>query len=355
MGSKERAIAAPDDPPPRVTPEIAAEAAAWVERLHSPGRTRDVELQCLAWQAESAAHRHAFERCTEIWMEVPSAARLAGYVPALRREPASGRQGSRRRRKVLAVTGFGVLVLASAIGARTMWPGSHEYRTAVGEARTVVLSDGTRMFLNTNTQVSVSFDRERRRVRVVRGEVAFDVAKDSSRPFVVRAAGSEVEALGTSFSVRLATSGRETGGLLSVTLIEGQVSLRPAAGDDRQVLAPAQAMVMRPGERVQLEKAAGSAAPTRQKIDHPRLDHVTAWKRNEVVFDRTTLRDAIAEMNRYSKVPITLASEEALGDRLIGGVYRTGDNPGFARAMAAVHGLALHERADHLELAPSPR
>lgn len=354
MGSKERAIAAPDDPPPKVTTKVADEASAWVARLHGPNRTRDMELQCLEWQARSAAHRHAFERCTEVWMEVPSAAHLAGYVPAPQREAADDRQGTKRRGKIFAVTAFGVLALASAIGIRTLWPASNEYRTAVGEARTVVLSDGTRMFVNTDTRVSVSFDRERRRVHVAGGEVAFDVAKDASRPFVVRVAGSEVVALGTSFSVRLEPSGPETGGLLSVTLIEGQVSLRPAIGDDRQAMAPAEVIVMRPGERVQLAKAAGTAAATRQQLDRPRIEQVTAWKRNEVLFDRTTLKVAIAEMNRYSRTPITFADEAAVADRLISGAYRTGDNPGFARAVAALHGLALREREDHLELAQNP-
>jgi transmembrane sensor len=64
---------------PRVTREVAAEAALWVARLHGPSRSREMELQCLEWQARSAAHRHAFERCTETWMEVPNAARAAGF------------------------------------------------------------------------------------------------------------------------------------------------------------------------------------------------------------------------------------------------------------------------------------
>jgi transmembrane sensor len=352
MDSKERAIAAPDDPPPKVTPQVAAEAATWVARLHGPGRTRDMELQCLAWQARSAAHRHAFERCTEVWMEVPSAARLAGYTPPPRTAPDDVRKGAKPRPKVLAMAALGVLLLAAAVGIRRLWPEGSEYRTAVGEARTVVLSDGTRMFLNTDTRLSVAFDRERRNVHIASGEVAFDVAKDASRPFVVAAGGSEVGALGTSFSVRLAPTGGDASGLLSVTLLEGQVSFRPAAGGDRRALAPDKAVVMHPGERVQLDRAPGGTAVTRQLLDRPRLDQITAWKRNEVVFDRTTLRDAVAEMNRYSRTPITLPDEPALADRLISGAYRTGDNLGFARAVAAVHGLAVREREDHLELAP---
>lgn len=174
MGSNEHAIAASDDPPPKVTRKIADEAAAWVARLHGPGRTRDMELQCLEWQARSAAHRRAFERCTEVWMEVPAAARLAGYVP---REPRSRELTGRSLgpgHKLLAVAALGVLVVAAAVGIGSLWPSGAEYRTAVGEARTVVLSDGTRMFLNTDTQLDVALGRTRRSVHVVSGEVAFD-------------------------------------------------------------------------------------------------------------------------------------------------------------------------------------
>jgi transmembrane sensor len=358
VNSRHRANAAPDDPPPKVTPKIAAEAATWVARLHGPDRTRAMELQCLAWQARSAAHRHAFERCTEVWMEVPNAARAAGYVPTPRSAPGKVRRDGQARRRVPAITTMAVLALVLVLGVvglgtGTLWPGGTEYRTALGEAQTVVLSDGTRMSLNTDTHVRVAFRPERRAVHVASGEVAFDVAKDTSRPFVVRAGDSEVEALGTSFSVRLTPPGQETAERLSVTLLEGQVALRPAAGGDGQSLAPARAVLMRPGERVQLDKAPG-AATSRQQIDHPSIDQVTAWLRNEVVFDRTPLKDAVAAMNRYSTTPIVLADPEALADRLISGVYRTGDNAGFARAVAAAHGLAVHERQDRLDLAPGP-
>lgn len=354
MSSKERAIAAPDDPPPKVSPRIAAEAATWVARLHGPDRSRDVELRCLAWQARSAAHRHAFERCTEVWMEVPNSARAARYVPVPRHPPDEARKEGNRGPKMFAITTLGVLVMAVMVfAARTWWPEGTEYRTAVGEARTVLLSDGTRMFLNTDTRVHVEFHPEQRRVNIASGEVAFDVAKDAARPFVVRAAATEVLALGTSFSVRLTPSSRETGELLSVILLEGQVSLRPAAGGDGQAVAPAQAVVMSPGDRVRLDKAPGGAA-TRQQLDHPRLDQVTAWTRNEVVFDRASLRDAVAEMNRYSRTPIVLVNAEAVTDRLISGVYRTGDNAGFARAVATLHGLALHEHKDRLDLTAAP-
>lgn len=351
MNPKGPAVDAADDPPPKVTRQIASEAAAWVARLHGPKRSREMELACLAWQARSAAHRHAFERCTDVWMEVPNAALAAGYRPTPL--PRSGFQGVGRRRSRALAGLCGLAVLATVAGW-SFWGAGSEYRTAVGEAQTVVLADGTRMFLNTNTRVAVDLDATQRKVSVHSGEVVFEVAREPARPFVVRAASSEVVALGTAFAVRLAPAAAGTGESLVVTLLEGQVALRRAAGSTDPAMAPAQALVMQPGDRVRLARLPGRDSPTQQQVDRPRLDQVMAWKRNEVVFDRTSLVDAVAEMNRYSRTPLVLTGALAQQHWLVSGQYKTGDNDGFAKALAAVHGLVVHERQGRLELSKEP-
>ncbi len=366
-----------DGPPPRLSRRAINEAAAWVARLHGPQRSREMELECLAWQRRSAENRHAFERCTEVWMEVPNAALAAGYVPRPRpaaasvREPGAdvasaaaaaaaaprparaGLAGMARRAPVVAVAASLALVLGASLAAWRWWPEGTAYATAVGEARTVVLQDGSRMILNTDTRVRVDLDARERRVNIEAGEALFEVAKEPGRPFVVRAAASEVVALGTAFAVRLVPAGAAAGESLAVTLLEGQVSLRPAAGGgggDADAVAPAQALVMQPGERVRLARAPGRPGPARQQLDRPPLEQVTAWRRNEAVFDRTSLADAVAEMNRYSRTPLVLVGELARSERLVSGQYPTGDNAGFAKALAALHGLVVREREGRLEL-----
>lgn len=357
MTGKGPPVGAADDPPPKVTRQIAAEAATWVARLHGPNRTREMELACLAWQARSAAHRHAFERCTEVWMEVPNAALAAGYVPTAR-PPGGGSGGRQRRPGLVALAASCILVVALSVAGWMYWGDENEYRTAIGEAQTVMLADGSRMFLNTDTHVQVDIDAKQRKVRMHGGEAAFEVARDAARPFVVRAASSEVVALGTAFAVRLtpaaAGAGEAPVATLAVTLLEGTVAVRPVAGSTDHDMAPAQALVMRPGERVRLARAPGRDGVTREQLDRPRLDQVTAWKRNEAVFDRTSLMDAVAEMNRYSRTPLVLMGDLALSDRLVSGQYRTGDNAGFANALAALHGLVVRERQGRLELSKGP-
>lgn len=351
------------DAPPAVTREIAAEAAVWVAWLHGPSRSRAMERECLAWQARSPAHRHAFERCTETWMDVPSVTVAGAYAAAGAAAGAATRASAweappprnpaspgRRLGLGLAVAA----VAAVAVLAWQPWRDIDAYRTGVGELQTVVLDDGTRLSLNTDTRVRVEIGVARRSVNVERGEALFEVAKDASRPFVVRVAASEVVAMGTVFSVRLTPQGPGLGDALAVTLIEGQVSLRPAAGGAAGEVAPAQPLLMSPGERVRLMKAPGGAARATQEVDRPRLEQVVAWKRSEALFENASLAEAVAEMNRYSRTPIVLTDDLAGVGWRISGRYRAGDNAGFARAVAAVHGLAVREGPGRLELTRGP-
>lgn len=353
-----------EEPAPAVTREIAAEAAVWIARLHGPARSKHMERECLAWQASSPAHRLAFERCTDLWMDIGSVdraavARAASRAPAQdppKRVGAGQTLQSRRRwagpRAFASATAAAVAL--AALLAIQPWRDIDSYDTRIGEQRLVVLQDGTRISLNTSTRVKVELSKTQRHVTVEGGEAFFEVAKDASRPFVVQAAGTEVTATGTAFAVRLVPTGAGTTEALDVTLVEGQVVVR---GAESQAAAAdiATAIVMAAGERIRLgdarhRKGAQTTATAALHRDRPRIDHVLAWKRGEVIFDNTLLSDALAEMNRYSSTPILV--DGSLAQLRVSGLHKAGDNASFARAVAALHGLVLREQADRLELRP---
>lgn len=333
----------------RVRPEIAAEAAVWVARLHGPDRSVQMERECLAWQARSAAHREAFERCTETWQDVTNVSLASAYAAA----PGAGAGESAARGLPVRWAAVGALavVLAGTGLLVQQWREQGVYSTGVGEQHQVLLEDGTRMSLNTGTRVRVDLGADRRSVNVQGGEALFEVSKDPTRPFVVRVAGSEVEALGTTFAVRYTPDDMRPGQTLTVTLIEGQVAVRPlTGGGDTGGPAPRQAMRLQAGERVRLS-ATGPVVSAVPRVDRPNIDAVMAWKRSEAVFDDAALPDAVAEMNRYTRTPIVLLDATALAGLRVSGLYRTSDSAGFARAVAALHGLKVHEREGRLELA----
>lgn len=303
---------------PSAASAAEAEAAAWLARLHGPEREAETEAGLKAWLRDSAENRDAFERATEIWDMIPGAARQA-HAPAVR-PPA------RRRLLVPALALLLLIALAgSVIGLATRAP---VYQTSIGGQQMVMLDDGTRVSLNTDSRIAILYSKGERRVRLDRGEALFEVAHNPARPFIVEAGGEEVRALGTVFLVR-----RHADATTAVTLLQGRV----------QVSRGAPLAVLDPGERL-------TVAPAhRPTLDRPAIEAVAAWRAGEVVFENASLGDAAEELNRYSRAKLVLG-DPALGRLRISGVFSTGDIGEVADAIAALHRLKVSRSGDAIEL-----
>lgn len=302
----------------RPSSDIDAEAAAWLARLHGPYRSVETDAALKAWLRADMAHQDAFERATEIWEMIPGTAPESGSVSV---------PSQRDRRQLLAAT-FAVFV-ALLIGGGIwlgMQPPVHE--TPVGGQQVVMLADGTRVSLNTDSRVAVLYSEGERRVRLDRGEALFEVAHNPARPFIVEAGAEQVRALGTTFIVR-----RDGAQKLAVILLEGRV----------RVSDPVRAAVLAPGERLTVTSSAGAA------LDRPSIDTVAAWRRGEVVFEDATLIEAAAELNRYSETQLTVA-DPSLATLRISGVFSTGDIGEVAETIAALHRLRAVRNGDTIRL-----
>lgn len=330
-----------------VTPEIAAEAAAWIASLHSAERNQDMEDDFRAWQRLSPAHRQAFESMTDMWQAIPGTEAARAFAEASEREQLKAKRAQRAGWRWAGAAGLGVVATASVVFVQ-QWRDRDLYVTPIGEQRSVMLADGTRMLLNTASQARVDFGSKQRTVEVSAGEALFEVAKDASRPFVVRVGGSEVVAVGTIFSVRFDDGPRQEDAL-TVTLVEGLVNVLPKAGGGDS-LRPQKPVALKPGDRLIVQRDVPSSPAVEAKLDRPNIERTLAWQRNEASFDATPLADAIAEINRYSRTKIVMSRDVQEAHYLIAGVYRTGDSAAFAHAVAILYGLEVRETDGRIEL-----
>jgi transmembrane sensor len=313
--------------PEELPDRVRFEAAAWLMRMHSPDRTRKDDEALRQWLAESPAHRAAFETGSDMW----TAAETLPVSVIGRISPGSSRTSAaptKPYRWALAASALVIAVLA-AILFRLREP---VVSTGVGESRTRVLADGTRIMLNTSTHLTVQYDDRIRRVTLDAGEALFDVAKDPARPFIVRVGDQQVTALGTSFIVR------RDDARTAVILVEGKVSVAPvtpaSSGTPSHRLAPT---LLNPGERLTLDHA-GEAT-----LDRPPLEKVTAWKQGHVAFVNTPLPDAIKEMNRYSERKLVMADPGVAPTR-VSGIFRVAESESFALALSNTYPLRILER-----------
>lgn len=202
--------------------------------------------------------------------------------------------------------------------------------TAIGEQRLTQLADGSRVRLDTHSRVEVRLHRSARDISLTAGQAFFEVAKDSSRPFLVTANGSTVRAVGTRFGVRM------DGDTVAVVLADGSVRV---AG------AYAGSAMLRPGEAVTL---VGGKIGTPRPAD---VEALTSWTTGRLIFRDTPLVAAVAEMNRYGRTPIVLETSRADALRL-NGVFDSGNTEAFVAAVSAVSGLRVDRTPDgHVRLA----
>jgi transmembrane sensor len=194
----------------------------------------------------------------------------------------------------------------------TSKPSYGEFTTGKGERRTIDLADGTALTLNTDSAVRVAYAPGRRFVRLLRGQVLFEVAKDRRRPFVVEAADRQVTALGTVFEVMLDRD------RMHVTLVEGKVVV-DAVSDHPVNAAIIKPMVLAPGQEF---VAAIGSSPQLVQVD---VDQQLRWREGFVEFNDVPLTEATEEMNRYSSRRLVI-HDDATGSLRISGVFRT-DNP----------------------------
>lgn len=210
-----------------------------------------------------------------------------------------------------AAVGIGAFLFAGPEQAAGPSPAPEVFVTAVGEQREVSLADGSTITLNTGTQVEVAFTDEARLVRLVDGQVLFEVSPGEV-PFIVEAGGRRTTALGTRFDVYLVDAA------LAVTLLEGSVSVDRVGVPGSTVLVPGQ----------QLRVSGGTEVV--QDVD---LDAVSGWQTGMIQFRDATVAEAVAELNRYSEVKLRVDDSRLASERL-SGVFKAGDHDLFLESLS---------------------
>lgn len=259
-----------------------AEAARWFTRLRlDEGSDADREAFA-AWLAEDPSHRLEFEAYARLWDK----------LVVLKALPASELAASRPRRSMGRIgIAFGLAALLLLIvSSPPEWWGAHSYRTTKGEQQTIHLADGSRIDLNTDSEVQVTLGRRSRKVDLLRGEAVFTVVHDAARPFEVAAGNGRVRDLGTRFDVYLRPQE------VSVVVIEGGVAVTTAAVSDIP-LGAGQQVAYTPNGTVSSVEAAD-------------LEAATSWLDGRLIFADRPLGEVIAEMARYHDIDISVADPE---------------------------------------------
>ena len=118
--------------------------------------------------------------------------------------------------------------------------GNYKLVTSKGEKSYLQLPDGTRVWLNscTTLEYAENYGHSNRSI-YLDGEAYFEVAKNKDLPFVVKANGIDVKAIGTAFNVSAYMEDSQ----LTTTLFNGKVAVQPTLTKQEVLLEPNQVAV----------------------------------------------------------------------------------------------------------------
>jgi transmembrane sensor len=309
--------------------QIEAEAISWVERADREDWCAQDELLLAEWLGRSTANRISYLRIRDGWKRADRLVALRGTFGVPREN--TGTRTGRRHLHIAAAA----IVAASLAGFWTMESGNRQqasaYSTDLGGHKVLTLADGSQIELNTETVIRTKFDEHKRTVWIERGEALFKVVHDASRPFVVLAGNHRITDIGTKFVVR-----REPD-QLQVTLVEGSAEI------DSPNQPGGQRAILKPGDVAIATATAMSVVKTTQE----NIARELSWRKGVLVFDRTTLADAAAELNRYNGRKILVAGDEAAQQRIVG-TFPANNVDLFGRVAQSVLGLHVRKQGNNI-------
>lgn len=173
-----------------------------------------------------------------------------------------------------------------------------EMATSYGSQSEVVLPDGTKVFLNSGSNLSYRYNKHSK-IREVEfsGEGFFEVAKNE-QPFTIETTeGLKVEVLGTKFNLT-AYSNDKT---IQTALVEGKVEITNKGG---------QKVLMAPGQIVEFEKDSEQL-----NLISGNINHNSAWRKHKMYLNNSSLAETCKKLERMYDVRIKFQPEK-LGEEI---------------------------------------
>lgn len=293
---------------PPIPAAVIDEAIGWAVKMNFNKPGGAVRQAFDTWLNRDPLHARAWARVQSLRQD------FTGLPPKLAMDTLQAAEdnlaksglGRRQMLKILSLAGVAIAT-ASVLSDRPLGQSLlADASTATGERRSMTLSDGTLVVLNTNTAIDIDLDGAERSIALLRGEIMVatgaDAGSSAKRSFHVDTALGRIQALGTRFAVR------KNAGDVCLTVQEGAVRMHSAQGGFTEIA--------RPGESWKVRKQ-GFLRVTSHDFDP------TGWMDGIIEARQMPLARLLAELNRYRRGYIFC--DDSVASLRVTGTYQTGD------------------------------
>ncbi|TAI62328.1 histidine kinase [Bradyrhizobium sp. Leo170] len=299
--------------------QLLEEATGWILRLEDASQGSAVFDEFKAWLAACEQNRRAWERANKTWTVLGAVKpaydqkvwedvdpRLKLHVAHTSAPGFSPRSGTVRRSYRRPIE----IVVAAVVAACVLWIAAPailiaihaDYRTAAGHTEHIRMADGSVVELGGGSAIKADIGTTERRVTLLAGEVFFDVATDTRRPFLVDAQGVEIKVHGTAFNIQASSTSTK------VALLRGSIEATPAAKDEPSA-------VLKPGQMFVVDHMTGNVS-----IEPVSLEEIGSWREGKVILSNVTVESAIELIQRYFSALILLP-DRSLAGRKVSGLF----------------------------------
>ncbi len=312
-------------------------ASQWAARIDRD-LTPEEQDEYMSWLAADPSHREAIRLYQWCWDEFD---RIAGMrntnhaladIDGIARDKTieEGKKGVRTT--LVAFTAASLAIAASVFLAVLLWSEFGKGNTIVSDPQDSLnwarverleLGDGSLIEINRGALVESRYSTTERRVRLIRGEANFTVAKEFQRPFVVEAAGASIRAVGTEFNVRI------TEDMLDVTVREGKVSFQSMPHSETRTTSEELVSI---GQQARMLLDSKTGRIEVSNLAPQQLETKLIWQPKEMDLDAMPLSEIIEELNRRNPIKISLG-DPSLGSQRLSGFIWSDDVRGFIDMM----------------------
>lgn len=199
----------------------------------------------------------------------------------------------------------------------------------------ISLPDKSIIDLDVKSQIQIAYYRDRRTVILKKGKALFYVSKNKSKPFLVKSGNTLIEVLGTKFEVVNINNSTK------INVIEGLVRVNYIYNEkgDKKALA-------------QLTKSQSFTLNNLGKVlSYGNVDtkKIANWKNDIIVFDKTTLKNAVKIFKRYTNQKIEFETHE-LSQFKISGKFSTLHYKSFLEAIELIYPIKTKIEGDLIKI-----
>ncbi|QPJ62112.1 MAG: FecR family protein [Candidatus Nitronauta litoralis] len=313
---------------------VSDEAVRWFARLHSGDATEDTRRQFEAWRSSSPLHALEYEGIRAVWEDLDGIKTGPGHKRSRKKTvsrppvfPQDKLHKGGMARWGTSLVAMLLLFLGGSFWLSDAWDHlASDFYTNPGELKTLNLADGSKVYLDADSALSVDFSPQQRRLVLDRGGALFVVSEDKKRPFEVVAGEGTVRALGTAFEVRKKLD------QVIVKVLDSEV----------QVTRDFSKVNLVPGQKIHYGSNTGLS-----EVESVDRGQIAIWRRGKLAFDNQQLGEVINEVNRYRKGVILILDEKLRTSR-VSGIFDISDPDAVLRALQSTLPIRVHRVTSYL-------